>query len=295
MTTETADYKLIKKIKDEKFDVENLHQYNLLLQVGVRDLQITVIDSATNKCLLLEDYILASVGTYGALKELLVSLFEAHHLLMAGFWKKVRVTVKNNKFSLVPSALFVKEATEDYLKLNATYNLERDEIHYYKHIQTDAICVFTVNKGIAQWLRDLYPNSEIGFIHHSSSIIEGAINAAKVNRKDSMYLYIDRFKLHIVTLKNGKLEYYNQFVIKQFSDYIKYIMLAMKGLNKNQKTTEVVLWGYIGKQSTHYNEFYKYIKNISFGDRPDYLKFGYMFDEVQDHHFFDLYSMHLCD
>ena len=69
----------------------------------------------------------------------------------------------------------------------------------------------------------------------------------------------------------------------------------MKGLNRNQKTSDVVLWGYIGKQSPHYNEFYKYIKNISFGDRPGYLKFGYMFDEVQDHHFFDLYSMHVCD
>ncbi|MEO1096986.1 MAG: DUF3822 domain-containing protein, partial [Bacteroidota bacterium] len=68
-----------------------------------------------------------------------------------------------------------------------------------------------------------------------------------------------------------------------------------KGLNRSQKTSDVILWGYIGKQSPHYNEFYKYIKNISFGDRPSYLKYGYMFDEVQDHHFFDLYSMHLCD
>jgi hypothetical protein len=294
LNTTTAGYKLIKKIKDSKFDIENLDQYNLHIQIGVRDLQVAIIDSSNNRALLLEDYVLASVKTYSELKNMLVALFEDHHLLMAGFWKTVRISVKNNKFSLVPSALFVKEAVVDYLRLNANINTETEEILYYKHIKSDAICVFAMNKLLHTWLKSLYPNSEVGFIHQSSSLIEGAINFSRVNKKDSMYLYIDRFKLHIVTLKNGQLEYYNQFNIKQFNEYIRYIMLVMKGLNKSQRQSDVVIWGYIGKQSPHYNEFYKFIKNISFGDRPDYLKFGFVFDEIQDHHFFDLYSMHLC-
>ena len=294
MNTTTAGYKLIKKIKDAKFDVDQLHQYNLLLQIGVRDLQVAVIDSSSNRTLLLEDYVLASVKTYKELQQMLQSLFSDHHLLMAGFWKTVKISIKNNKFSLVPSSLFVKEAMVDYLRLNAKINTETEEILYYKHIKSDAICVFAMNKVLHSWLTTLYPNAEVGFIHQSSSLIEGAINFAKVNKKDSMYLYIDRFKLHIVTLRNGQLEYYNQFGIKQFSEYIRYIMLVMKGLNRSQQKSDVVIWGYIGKQSPHYNEFYKFIKNISFGDRPEYLKFGFVFDEVQDHHFFDLYSMHLC-
>ncbi|MBL6445530.1 DUF3822 family protein [Fulvivirga sp. 29W222] len=295
MDTATISYKLIKKIKDEKFDIDKLHQYNLMIQIGIRDLQIAVVDSTNNRCVLLEDYILASVKSYKALKELLATLFEEHHLLMAGFWKTVRISLKSSKFSLVPSALFVKEALYDYLKLNSTIDPEHEEILYYKHIKSDAICVFAVRKELYEWLNSLYPNAEVGFIHQSSALIEGVINFEKTNKKNTMYLYIDRFKLHIITLKNNKLEFYNQFSIKQFNDYIKYIMLVMKGLNKNQKTSDVVLWGYIGKQSPHYNEFYKFIKNISFGDRPDYLNYGYIFDEVQDHHFFDLYSIHLCD
>ncbi|MTI39367.1 DUF3822 family protein [Fulvivirga lutimaris] len=294
MNTTTAGYKLIKKIKDAKFDVDQLHQYNLLLQVGVRDLQVSIIDSSSNRTLLLEDYVLPSVKTYKELQSNLENLFADHHLLMAGFWKTVKVSIKNNKFSLVPSSLFVKEAMVDYLRLNAKINTETEEILYYKHIKSDAICVFAMNKVLHNWFTNLYPNAEVGFIHQSSSLIEGAINFAKINKKDSMYLYIDRFKLHIVTLRNGQLEYYNQFGIKQFSEYIRYIMLVMKGLNKSQQKSDVVIWGYIGKQSPHYNEFYKFIKNISFGDRPEYLKFGFVFDEVQDHHFFDLYSMHLC-
>src|SRR5690606_3625800 len=106
--------------------------------------------------------------------------------------------------------------------------------------------------------------------------------------------YVDRFKLHILSCQKGKLVYYNQFAIKQFSEYIKYIMLVMNSLKMDQHTSQVVLWGYLGKNSPHYYEFYKYISNVTFGVRPPGLQFGYMFDEAQDHHFFDLYSMHLA-
>jgi len=70
-------------------------------------------------------------------------------------------------------------------------------------------------------------------------------------------------------------------------------MLVLKTLNMPQESSQVVLWGYIGRNSPHYHEFYKYISNVVFGGRPKFLKFAYMFDEVQDHHFFDLYTMYL--
>ena len=116
---------------------------------------------------------------------------------------------------------------------------------------------------------------------------------AEENPGTPLYVYVDRFKMHILSVKNNKLIYYNQFAIKQFSDYVKYIMLVMKGLNMDQTTSQVVLWGYIGKNSPHYQEFYKYIRNVVFGGRPPHLKFGYIFDEVQEHHFFDLFAMNL--
>ena len=130
-------------------------------------------------------------------------------------------------------------------------------------------------------------------MHQSAALIEGVLDFSQQKPEDCLYIYVDRFKLHILSLDKGKLQYYNQFVIKHFPDYIKYTMLVMKSLGRDQHTSKVMLWGYIGKNSPHYNEFYKYIRNVVFGARPKYVKFGYMFDEVQDHHFFDLYSMHL--
>jgi hypothetical protein len=294
-TANKVSYKIIKRLKDEKFEVDNLHHYSLLLQIGVRDFQVSVIDTRNNRCLYLEDCVLAKVESYQQLLAVLQTFFEKHHFLQAGFWKSVKISVKTGKFAHIPAPLFEKEALEDYLRLNCKINTEKEKLLYYKSIQSDAVTAFSVPKKIHKWIDGLYPNAKVGFLHQSSPLIEGVLHFAKSHPQHDMFLYVDRFKLHVITLKDQKLEYYNQFVIKKFSDYIRYIMLVMNGLGKDQQKSDVVIWGYIGKQSPHYNKFYQYIKNISFGDRPDYLKYSYIFDEAQDHHYMDLYSLHLCD
>ncbi len=294
MNTTANKYRLFKKIKEERFEVDDLHHYNLNLLLGTRDLQVAVTDTRDNRCMLVEDFILPAVNSYKELVALYETLFDDHHLLKAGFWANVKVGFKNNKFALVPSKIFSPEKVFDYLKFNARINKQYDELLYFRHLKADAVNSFAVNKRIYKWLEGLYPDKQPGYVHQSSSLIEGVLAQLANYPEDSIFIYVDRFKLHIITSKEQRLEYYNQFVIKKFSDYIKYILTVMKGLGRDQRHTNVVLWGYIGKQSKHYQEFTRYIKNISFGDRPKFLKFSYLFDELQDHHYFDLYNMHLC-
>jgi hypothetical protein len=294
LETKDISYKLIRKIKDEKFDVDNLHQYILLLNIGVRDLQVGVVDDNSGKCLLLEDYVFNVISSYEELQEVLTTLFESHHTLMAGFWKEVRVSFKNHKFIQVPDALFLEEAASDYIRFNAKFDETKESVASFAGIHTDAVTVFILPKNIHQWLLGLYPNTRLTVVHQAAAIIESALAYEGAHHSAPMYIYVDRFRLHILSVRNRKLIYYNQFAIKQFADYIKYIMLVMKGLKMNQQTSEVVIWGYLGKNSAHYNEFYKYIKNVVFGERAKFLTFGYMFDEIQDHHFMDLYGIYLC-
>ncbi len=293
MQAATVSYKLIKKIKDDKFDEEKLHQYPLLAQLGVRDLQVAVVDTDPNRLVFFEDYIFNDLSSREEQLELLHTLFESHELLMAGFWRSVIFSIKNNQLVQVPNSLFVPEGAAEYLRFNAQFDTEKEEILYCHNEQTDAVTVFAMPTELHQWISKLYVNSSVKFIHQSAALIEGVLTCAKEMSDSPLYIYIDRFKLHILSVKKGELVYYNQFVIKQFADYVKYIMLVMNGLAMDQGTSQVVLWGYIGKNSPHYQEFYKYIHNVTFGKRPSHLKFGYMFDEVQEHHFFDLFSMNL--
>lgn len=292
MQTAALNYKLIKKIKDERFDEDLIHQYYLLIHIGQRDLQVGVVDSQENRMLLLEDYVFPVQASPQELPQILDHLFDAHAFLKAAFWKGIKISVKNNKFIQVPEALFVEEAKAEYLKFNA-YLEPDEEVLSVLNERSRAVTVFAVQAGLRQWLNQLYPNNTPVFMHQSAVLIEGITEFARNRKDDPLYIYVDRFKLHILSCKQGKLLYYNQFLIKQFSDYIKYIMLVMKSLKLSQSSSQVMLWGYIGKNSPHYHEFYKYINNVIYGHRPKHLVFGYMFDEVQDHHFFDLYNMQL--
>lgn len=293
MQSAALKYKLIKKVKDERFDVDLINQYSLLIHVGARDLQVGVVDTADNKLLLLEDFVFPSLSSHDELLSTLEQLFDDHALLKAAFWKNVKISVKNNKFVQVPEPLFVEGSEEEYLRFNAHVDNQRENIHWVKNPLTGAITVFAVPIDMENWLRSLYPNSTVFFLHQSAALIEGVTEMSRERKDNPLYIFVDRFKLHVLYARDGKLLYYNQFVIKQFAEYVKYIMLVMKTLNVKQQSSEVVLWGYIGKNSPHYNEFYKYINTVVFGERPRFLRFGYMFDEIQDHHFFDLYSMHL--
>lgn len=264
----------------------------LLVQLGVRDFQTAVVDPSDNRVLFFEDYVLGDIRTPDASLSLLKKLYDSHELISAGFWKEVRFSIKSNKFAQVPEALFTEGAEEAYLQFNAKIQPESEIFISCKSKKSDAVTSFAVYKDLYEWLKTIYTHSSIRFTHQSTALIDGVLNAPK-SEGTPLYVYVDRFKLHIISIKDDKLQYYNQFPIKQFSDYVKYIMLVMKALKMDQQSSKVILWGYIGKNSPHFHEFARYVRNVSFGDRPKHLRFGYLFDEIQDHHFFDLYSMTL--
>jgi hypothetical protein len=288
-----ANYKLIKKIKDDRFDEEKLHQYNLLVQIGVRDFQVAVIADSDKRLLFFEDYILNDLDSYSDQFVIIKGLFEAHPVLQAGFWKEVKFSIKNNKFIQLPTSLFESGQAADYLKFNSAIDHSAEDILWCENKSLGITTVFAAQKQLLEWLKVIYQNTKLTFLHQSCSLIEGVLMESKTNQRQPLYIYVDRFKLHILAFKEGQLLFYNQFAIKQFADYVKYIMLTMKGLNMDQQSSAVMLWGYIGKSSPHYLEFVKYVRNVNFGSRPSHLTFGYLFDELQEHHFFDLYSIDL--
>ena len=293
MSTVAARHKLIRKIKDEKFDEEKLHQYILLAQLGAKDFQTAIIDTNDNRLIFFEDYVFSDVNSAEEQQSALRALFDSHEYLTAGFWKEVKLSIKNNKFVQVPAALFLEDAAAEYLSFNAVVDAGKESVLYCKNHRTDAVTVYAIQKEMQVWLNQVYANTNVHLFHQSAALIEGVLSFASQQTSLPLYVYVDRFKLHILFVKGGQLVYYNQFLIKQFTDYVKYIMLVMNAMGLNQETNPVVLWGYIGKNSPHYQEFVKYVRNVSFGDRPRHLKFGYLFDEVQDHHFFDLFSLPL--
>ena len=286
---------LVLSIRDPNFTIDDLTHYTLSLLIGRSDFQFCVIDTRENRCLMLEDYQFGSTLTSYEFNEVLFNLFENHHVLTAGFWKAVKLVIKNQKFTLLPAALFTTDHLKNYLKMSTEIDETTDEFFYYKHVQSDAVSVFALDRKIITHLRSFYPTFSIQVIHHGSALIEGIQRHKDYTHDCDMFLHLDRTHLSIVAIDNGEFICYNRFAYQNAKDVLKYVLMAMQELGQQQESTKVLVWGELNANSEAFQELYHYIRNVSFGGKPNYLRFSFVFDEVADHQYFDVYSTYACE
>lgn len=257
--------------------------------MGQSDFQILITDSETYQCVLLEDYIFNPKLEDDDKSVLIKFIFDDHHLLLANFWNTITLIIKNRVFSFVPKKLFSVDNISSYLKINSSFNPSQDEVMLTYHEHLDFVNVFCVPKSLVELASKIYPGRKIKFIHQGSSLINGVISKNKPGHK-SVVIYIDRFGLHILIVNDKKLVFYNQYIIKKFDDYMKFIKIVTNELNIDLEKDKIFLYGYLGKNTPHFNVLKKSMHQLTFGNRPENLNLGYVFDEVLEHQYFDLLS-----
>jgi len=290
LTGSSTQFRLLRKAKDPKFNIDNLEHYNLMLHAGFSDIQLCITDSRKNRILLIEDYVLPGVTNQIERVECLDCLFDDHHLLLAGFWNKIKILVKNKRFSLIPKDLFVEEYIEEYIRINAPLKNEQHQCfhNYYKNLSL--VNAFAVSNQVISFIDKTYKSKKIEYYHQSSSFIQGFKRYFDGNKDTNVCLYLDRFVLHVAVFKKGKFRFYNQFPVKKFEDYIRYANYVINDLSIDLKKDNFYVWGYLGKKSSHFKILKRSFPSLKFGERPKGLKMGYVFDEIPEHQYFDLLS-----
>ncbi|WMJ73474.1 DUF3822 family protein [Cytophagaceae bacterium ABcell3] len=292
----TTFYKLTKKIKDDKFSIDLIPRYDLSLQVSTSLFRLCIVDTEENRCLIVEDYQLQGITDTSQLIKVLNEIYEDHHLLKAGFWKTIRLGIKNLNFSLVPHSLFDHEYLTDYLTINCKKDvLSKDHVYYYKQNSSDAVNIFSANKQIVKYFTEAYPLKKLHIVHHTSSLIEGILQGTKGDEKSEMFILVENNYITLLVRNQKKLEFCNCFNFTSTQDFVYFVMFVFEQLNLDPEKTKVFLYGEITPDSAIYIKLNSYICNLRFGSRPENLSFSYHFDELFDHRFFDLYNMHLCE
>jgi hypothetical protein len=286
-----TSFKQIRNVKDDKFSIENIEHYCLILQIGSRDIQVCIIDSKSNRTLILEDYIIDVTETAEEKVALLQSLFDRHHLLLVGFWKEVVLCFKTDKFTTVPLSYFSKENARSFLKMNCEVG-DDDSVGYYKVSSNNSVNVFTYDKQILQWFRSIYVNSKIKVTHQSGMIINSVLKNDHINASNeiAVSIYIDRFYLHVAVSENEKLLFFNSFHITKFDEYIKYINFVLHEFKRSKADSTIMLYGYLKESSSHYTTLKNHFPAIQLGKRTSILNFGFKFDEIPDHQYFDVFG-----
>lgn len=288
------DYTLTHRVEDKLFSIDDLTHYSLLLLFGDHSFQLCVADVREGKGMMVEEYLLADVSPEQRIQSL-QRLFEEHKLLMAGYWQSVKIGVKNQKSTLVPETFFSRDKLASYLGLSAVVDTERDGYYYYRHVQSEAVNVFAADKKLVERVRALYPSLEVPVIHHGSALIESIQGNRDFTYYKDVYLHVDQNCFSVVVTEDNNLVFYNQFPYSDSQDIVKYTLTVMKELDISQEEGRVTVWGNVPARSEHFQALYRYIRNLTFGQRPAYLNFSYVFDELPDHRYFDLYGLYLCE
>lgn len=263
--------------------------------IGSRDFQLCVVNKQTNAILALEDYKLENIKTVNSRLEAIHHLVKAHPFASKKDWESIKIAFKTLKYTLVPGPHFAASAATDYLVVNSEIKTKLEEVYYYKHISNKAVNVFAMDKRIVTWAKKMYPNQRVQIIHQGSAFLEGLLSYDDHNRQKSMFCFFDRGTIHVCVTQSGKLLYYNLFMVRSVEEYLKYIMMVFKELGLSSKINPVVIWGMVRNDGPQVALIHKYIRNVSLGSKPHFLKFQKEFDKLPDHRYFDLYSMFLCE
>jgi hypothetical protein len=263
------------------------------MQIGMYDFQLCITDTRNDRCLMMEDYLLENVSSGSDLVNVLKSIFDNHHLLLANFWNSIHIAIKTKKYTLIPGELFEEGLLTDYLKYSAELEPENENYYHYWLKDFDAVNVFAVDKQLEEFLLNTYPYKIPKFIHQADALISG-LKKQQLHPDRQMLLYRDRNQLHILILDKGQLNFYNQFAIKGFKEFSKYVSLIAQELELDLENDPVLLWGFYSDDSEEYPQIRSFIRRIGWGDGPKFVKLGYQFDEIPSHQYFDLYSIYLC-
>ncbi|MEM9982421.1 MAG: DUF3822 family protein [Bacteroidota bacterium] len=286
-------YRLNHHIFDEGLNVNDIAHYDLFFLIEKKNLRVCIIDARNHQCIFLEDYKFSNVLGVEDLINNLNELHESHKLLPAGYWKRVRLGVRDEAFTFIPSLLFDEAHLPDYIKLVKGKKEPEDDLFFYKQLSTSATNVFTASKRIIDWFRSNYPTRQIEIVHQASAFLEGVMQENS-SQEPSIHICTESRYLDILVIQGNQLLHANTFSYHSPQDYVYFLMFVMDELKLNPITCPVTLYGEISPDSSIYTLVLKYVKQVSLGNKPSSVTFGYQFDEILDHRYFDLYSMYFC-
>jgi hypothetical protein len=263
---------------DESFDPKKSNSYHLSILLNDKDLDFAVLDTDSNKYLVLK----SEIGTFpkfGTLEKL------------GNNFKSVTCALAHNKFTLVPSSLFDEENKGSLLGFN--HPLEGDEkIHSDTLKNIEAKNIFSISRDSESVIRRQFPN--VHFMHNVTSFIEGLLIQNKNNKGKKVFANIHSSYFEVIILEGRELIFSNAFKYKTPEDLAYYILFVYEQLHLNTEEIELILSGEIEKTAQEHSLLYNYIRHVKFASLPDSFKYSYKFDEIAPHRFISLFNQYLC-
>jgi hypothetical protein len=242
-----------------------LSNQKLSIQISLSGLSFCVLNSDTNTITFLKHLPIGSKKNPFEILEILKNAFASFPILNSEF-ESVQVIHENELSTLIPNSLFDEEDLADYLKFNSKI-LKSDFIAYDAIDANESKNIYVPYVNINNFIYEQF--GAFSYKHSSTILIEQILRLEKNAEDTKMYVHVSSSHFEIIVTKAGQLILYNTFDYNTKEDFIYYILFTAEQLKLNPESLLLIFLGDITKDDDLYTITYKYIRNVSFGNRYD--------------------------
>jgi len=260
-------------IQASTFSIDLSEQYHLSVEIGLEHFSYCIINGSTNNVEYFNNFIV---------NDDMINIINKEEILKLNFASS-SVAFTNFPYTLVPNELFIEKNSKKMLE--ATTNLY-DIIKSDSLPKIDAHLIYTIPSVISDIVFTFFPNAKQ---KAQQTILIEQFNRFD-NENDNAYLYINKKKITITAFKRKKLILNNSFNFDTKEDILYFTLFAFEQVKLDTENVNVILYGNIKQGDENHQLLYEYIRNITFGLRPNNLNFSSEFNKLKTHQFYGLFS-----
>jgi len=285
---------------DKEFNKEKTSKYILSIECSLNGFSFSVFDQEQNKFLGLEVYYFQNTklvpqdkskkneNDFHLLYENFDGIFDKSECLKQTF-KSTNIVFRTQKSTLIPEKYFDENQKKTFLDFNDNI-CKNEDVFFDKLNKTQTYNVYALPKNVHEKLINTFPQANI--FHNSSVLIESLIE----HKKDkTVFVNVGDLFFDIIITENKNLIFQNSFSYKTKEDFIYYVLFVFQQLKINPETANFILLGEIEKDSSIYKILYKYIRNITFGERNKNFFYSDVFNEIPSHFYHNLLNVNFCE
>lgn len=271
----------IYKVADERFDVGNLDQHDLSIEISTERFRFSLKNISSGLLVWLEDYYLGGGGDFEENRAIIEKIYKEHPFLAANFWHKISISFVSPFHLVCPDQLFMPGKEKDYLNIVFDYKLSDHFSFQHKDFKENRS---TLLVAYPSYFRDFftskYPAEKTAY-HLTAeeitrSLVEGQDpeNAVYIFLDDSCitFYYLDQQStLQIERFPLQSKEYIN--LIKQFGDKLCFVFGELTLYSPTFKTLQTNC------------------KNIKFGSSSPKVRFSQYFQDLPQHRYVSLFLL----
>ncbi|MBW4891488.1 DUF3822 family protein [Mucilaginibacter sp. HMF5004] len=212
---------------DPEFTLANVsHDSELLIMITGDYFSFTIIQKASKKVLVWgEQYKLQELKDPQELNEILLADFDS-----------VKIGVLSQSFTIIHDDLYQDNKVADYARYLDT---QAGDVVLVNKLDAHNHVIFKLDEALAQTIEQHF---DLNMVFFAAKPWIAAVNIAKPYLQP-LYVNIEGNTIQLYHIKDGKLDFYNNFRFNNADELMYYIVLTANELNINLDATSVILSG----------------------------------------------------